>query len=407
MQGGIGRLMRSATGMFARIPGFGHGSSLSTERDSAELERRVTVPILAESSEAAERREIERGFATLADEGLWLSLLDRIRGVDQTRQTFASGHRYFDCALAGALTPVTRHLGPKPKYDAATACLPELQALHASDTRDHMPAVLLARAKIEIAWSLLGTREPGRAPEQAARSAAIQFESAESAIEGYDPIETNSPMVAEARYLLAPGLDNGGIYLRDWYEDWADLDPSNPNMLATHSRLLMPDRFGTLDEIEREARRAIIRADDGLGIGAYALFWRKPLEIDAGAISHLDPDLFVESILSVLSRYPSQMLTNEFAALLYSLALPRTTESRAVAARNAPIRERLDAGYDQIIREHLKELHAQVWGLSKVSMLLAVAEAMPNEFNSGAILRPGDVGIEAVDEDQGSDDEVA
>ncbi len=404
---GLGRLARGASDMFSRLPGLGHrgdGAVKLSARASAELARRVAVPILAESVEVFERREIERGFARLADEALWHSILDRIRGVDLSRQTFASGRRYFDSARAGALNPVTRNLRPKPKLEAAIAALPNLSSLHAADTRDYMPAVLLARAKIEIAWAMRGAMQPSGVSEKSKRSAAVYFGRAEAAIESFDPIELNSPMLAESRYLITPGIENGGDYLRDWYEDWADLDPSNPNMLATHSRFLMPDWYGDLDEIDYEARRAITRADDGLGFGAYPMFWRRPLEIDASALAKIDPDLFILGVHSALMFYDSQELANEYAALLYRLSRAASSESSDAAARTAPIRARLGEGFAEVVRRHLLELHAPVWGLSEQSLRLAMTEAFPKDYADGAILRPGKHGIEAATPDDGPDD---
>ncbi|MDH3264137.1 MAG: hypothetical protein OEM24_09080, partial [Paracoccaceae bacterium] len=302
--------------LFARLPCLGGrlGRSEQAHHEADELAERIDVPVLRSSPEQNEWSELERGFAALADEGLWMSLLDRLRGVDQSRQRFASGKRYFECALAGAIAPVTRHLGEPARINAANTALAPLTTLHIGNLNDYMPAVLLARALIEIGWAVRGSEPPGETPRDARDAANAYFMRAEAVIEAFDPILENSPMLAEARYRLAPGVEGGPAFLRDWYEDWADLDPSNPAMLATHASLLAPGWFGDYDEIEREARRAVTRAADGIGVGAYPCFWRAPLEADRSAVAWINPETFLAGVHALLEGSRSQALANEFVA---------------------------------------------------------------------------------------------
>jgi hypothetical protein len=321
--------------------------------------------------------------------------MDRLRGVDQTRQQFASGRRYFDCALSGALQPVLQHLGRPPDVDKAMAALAPIASLHQSDTRDYVPAVLLCRALTEIGWALRGPLPPDQVPQEAAKAAAPYFARAEAAISRFDPIEENSPMIAEARYRLVPGIDGGADYLRDWYEDWADLDPSDPEMLTLHSRFLMPAWYGDLDEIEVEARRAAARAKGGLGAGAYAQFWRLPLENDPAALARVDVRLFLAGLHAALEQSGSQALANEYAALLFRLSLPRSTEGRDDAARHAPVREAFAEGFSQVLRRHVLELHPPAWGMDETAVRRVVAGDFDADYAAGAILRVGETGIVA------------
>lgn len=400
---GLGPLSRRAARTLGRLPLVGRltGMSTAAASDRAELERRVVVPILFDWSENAEWREIARGFSALAEEGLWMSVLDRLRGVDQSRQQFASGRRYFDCALTGALQPVTRHLGRTPAIDQALAALAPIASLHETDRRDYMPAVLLSRALSEIGWAVRGPLPPEQVADEAVRAAAPYFDRAEKAIGGFDPIEENSPMIAEARYRLVPGIEGGADYLRDWYEDWADLDPSNPEMLTLHSRFLMPAWYGDLDEIDVEARRAAVRARGELGAGAYAQFWRLPLESEPGALTRINPTLFLSGLHATLARSKSQALANEYAALLFRLSLPRSAERRDEVARYAPIREVFAQGFSEVLRRHVQELHPPAWGMDETALRRVVAGDFDADYAAGAILRTGEAGIVAELPDEG------
>lgn len=381
--------------LFARLPGLRGrlGRAAPGPGEAEEIAQRVDIPVLRKSPEQDEWREIERGFAALADEGLWMSLLDRLRGVDQSRQRFASGKRYFECALAGAISPVTRHLDEPARIDAATSALAPLTTLHIGHLNDYMPAVLLARALIEIGWAVRGPVPPGETPRDAQDAARAYFARAEAVIEAFDPILENSPMLAEARYRLAPGVEDGPDFLRDWYEDWADLDPSNPGMLATHASFLTPEWYGSYDEIEREARRAVKRAADGIGIGAYPCFWQAPLEADRTAVARIDPEAFLAGIHMLLEGRRSQALANDFVALLFRLTLPSTAETSEQAERAKPVRARLALGLREVILRHLTELQAPIWGIEETAIRRAIAHVFADDLAEGAVLRAADEGI--------------
>lgn len=391
--------------LFARLGGRGEAvapnSAVPALREAGALVERVEVPVLRKSPEQDEWREIERGFAALADEGLWISLLDRLRGVDQTRQHFASGRRYADCALAGAITPVTRHLGEPARIDAAAAALAPLTTLHIGNLNDYMPAVILARALIEIGWAVRGPLPPSETPREAIEAAMSYFARAEAVLDSFDPILENSPMLAEARYRLAPGVDGGVGYLRDWYEDWADLDPANPNMLATHAGYLCPDWYGDYDEVEREARRAVRRAADSLGPGAYVRFWQAPLEADRAAVSCIDPELFLQGVHKLLEGGHSQALANEFVALLFRLTLPGASDSAGQAERAEAVRARLAAGLREVALRHLAELQAPVWGIEDDAIRRAIAHVFADDLHRGAVLVAGENGLSLLTGDAG------
>lgn len=390
--------------IFARLGGRAEPAApapIRALREAGMLVDRVEVPVQRKSPEQDEWREIEKGFAALADEGLWISLLDRMRGVDQSRQRFASGRRYADCALTGAITPVTRHLGAAPRIDAATAALAPLTTLHIGNLNDYMPAVLLARALIEIGWTVRGPLPPDETARDAREAAQSYFARAEAVLESFDPILENSPMLAEARYRLAPGVEGGAAYLRDWYEDWADLDPADPEMLATHAGLLVPEWFGDYDEIEREARRAARRAADSIGEGAYACFWKAPLEADRAAVAGIDPDLFISGVHALLAGGRSQALANEYVALLFRLTLPGGTESPAAAERAYEVRARLAEGLREVALRHLTELQAPVWGIEEDAIRRAMAQIFAADLAQGAVLVAEETGLRLVGTEDG------
>lgn len=361
------------------------------------LKQRLDVPFLATAPERNLRGEIENGFAGLADSGSWPSLLDRLRGLDLSRQQLPSGKRLFECALAGALAPVTRHLGPEPDIAAALEAAERIAEVAAAHPRDYMPAAIQSRALTAIGQALRGDGRVFGGPEAMAQAARESYAAAEAAIERFDPIEENSPILAEARYRLAPGVEGGLGFLRDWYEDWADLDPSNPQMLMTHSGLLMPGRYGDLDEIERESRRAVARAADGLGNGAYVFFWITPLAEDPALLARIDAGLFVAGIRETLAVTMSQHLANSFAALLWRLSRPLRDGAAEAAESTAESRAILRDGFADILRQSLREVHQPLWEMETREIRAVIAEVFEAELSAGETIGPTESGLGPVE----------
>lgn len=389
---GRGWIAQSAARLFSRL---GLQRQPGPAGEDA-LVRRIDVPVLVTAPEPAEWAEIQAGFAILAEQGLWLSVLERLRGVDQSRQQFVSGKRYFDCALAGALSPVTKHLRPELNLPDAQAALAVFERVRADQRNDYMSAVLLAGALTEIGYALRGEAPPRRLPPAREPRERPFFARAEEVLEAFDPIQENSPMLAEARYFLIPGIDGGEKVLNDWYEDWADLDPSNPFTLMAHGRFLMPDWYGSYEAIAREARRAVARAVEGLDAGAYLYVWRAALEAAPTEVVRVDTRMMLDGVEKTLSATMSQHLANDFAGMLLRLSRPGPGEDPAAGARAAPARDRLRRGFGQVLRRHLREIHAPLWQINVPSIRAAIAEEFAAELAQGLIVRPGSTGLEAM-----------
>jgi hypothetical protein len=363
-----------------------------------DVARRIEVPLTETAPELHQWREIQSGFAKLAERGLWPSLFDRLRGTDQSRQEFSSGLRYCDCALSGAMDLVTRHLEGEggPRIEDALAELPLIETLRSASPRDYVPAVVLARSLIAIGEAIRGAAPPSRTPADRLAAARPHYARAEEVLEAFDPIERNSPMIAEARYRLVPGVRDGVDFLRDWYEDWADLDPANPIMLTTHSHALFPTWYGSYAEIELEARRAAERASDSIAAGAYAWFWWEALDTDpAPALTELDVVLFFDGMHQLLGKSSSQDLVNRAAALLYRVGHAEIDPGASDAGKAILRREAFRRGFGEVLRRHLRELHTVHWPYSPDGIRAAVAQAFLEDLAGGAVIAPGKRGLEA------------
>lgn len=398
-----GRLIRAVKGVKKGISGKvaeNHEAVSELEkghekwRDPVILQQRITVPWHFASPELQERIETISEFEGLAKSDSWSELLSTLKELDQTRQRRNSGVRFYEAALLGARSTVTRNLEDTIKLDQAREALEKLKSMQTERPNDYAAAVIVARALIDLGWAERGSTE-GAATSAGLAAFRGRFAEAETILEKFDPIEENSPMLAEARYLLAPGIDGGVKFLRDWYEDWADLDPSNPTLLETHSRYLMPQWYGSFEEINKESRRAGVRAKNELAAGAYTYFWLTPLSRDE-ALAKLNPNLFIEGMHDILMRTKDQRLANAFAAKLYRLGYRSRGRTRHASKKTVKIRARLAKGFGEIVRHHLREIHTLNWSTDDAGIRLAIAQAFGDELNKGAHIRPGSDGLEAI-----------
>lgn len=363
-------------------------------RSPAVLARRINVPWHFASPELQERVETISEFEALAQTSQWPELLERIKELDQTRAQRLSGARIYEAALLAARSSVSRNLEDRRKADQARAGLETLKAICATHPDSYVAAVILAQAHMDMGWAERGG-EHGKASAAGLAAFRKQFSIAEQAISKFDPIEENSPMLAETRYLLAPGVEGGVKFLRDWYEDWADLDPSNPKMLETHSRYLMPQWYGDYTEVDKEARRAAVRSNNELGSGAYALFWLTPMTREE-SLGKLDADLFIKGLHDLMLRTGDQGQANAYAAKLFRIGHRSRGRTRRVSRKGLRMRARLEKGFEEIIRHHLREIHTMHWCTDDAGIRAAIARIFDAELGKGAFIQPGSGGLEAV-----------
>lgn len=385
--------------LFVTVPRVALGGSAEPpERPRrAELPSRIDVPFYTAPPEAGLARAAKAEFALLVRSQRWPELLARMRGLDRSRGTFKSGERAYRPALNGAIAAVVEPLAePETGLRKAEAALAELETMFKAHAEDYTAAVILAHALFALAWTYRGGDAGDLAVEPSAEAEFSRlFAHAEAALDPFDPLEEDSPMLAEARYMLVAGVADGSEYMRDWYEDWADLDPVNPEMLRVHSRFLMPQWFGDYAEIEREARRAQKRAGEALGPGAYAAFWREPLARDPAALDHVDVGLFLDGVDRWLKKSRSQLLANQLGALLLRLSKRKLAARRPLAEGETDAPTALAAGFSHLLRAHLREIHLEEWEIGEDRIRALLVAEFRDELLEGARLVVGEAGLMA------------
>lgn len=362
----------------------GEGSALG-----GRLEGRLHVPVLAQSGEADLWDATLAEYAALAMAGDWERLLADLHGADIAR-SFAPG----GCSLAGLISEGGRAALAaalaRGDWSAALAeveVLTQMQEAHGSDP---MAACLLAQAHLDYAAARRKSAPGPGIPREIWQEVTHQTALAEAILEPFDPIEEDSPLIAGTRYLLVRGIADGAAQCRDWYEDWSDLDPTNPEPHLTHAADLMPKWFGTLHGFDAEARQAMRRTRPSTGAAAYALFQMAAAECLGDLPPNLDVPLYVEGLHDHFHAAPSQYRANIVAAALARLdrdiALAVLSPDHAALVRDA---------LAEHLRHGLREVHLSAWRQGEAGYHYALSQVFAEELAKGAHIYPGSDGLVA------------
>ncbi|MDW4497477.1 hypothetical protein R5H30_05750 [Sulfitobacter sp. D35] len=302
----------------------------------------------------ARRRDVLRDEGhQLAAQGQWHRLSERLADCDAARDKTPGGKPKAELLAQGA----RRHLAPRLdriQRRGPSARDAHLRALFARTVDDPMLAAVLAVAHVDAARAKTSRR---LFRKRRAVLAARHFERAEALLRPHEARAIGAPLVAAATCgLLAGRVDARHRVVPD-YETLIDLDMDNPAPMRSLGRQLLPTAFGARDTLEREAVRCAARTRARWGEGGYTWVMLDAIRIDDAACAALDVDFFIDGLRDILARDPSQTTVNLFAAALSTLR----TDAPSPSPRADANRARIAACADWIVRDHLRELHPDVW----------------------------------------------
>ena len=156
------------------------------------------------------------------------------------------------------------------------------------------------------------------------------------------------------------GIEDGDALCRDWYEDWSDLDPTNPEPHLAHAVHLLPPWFGTMAAFDDEARTALYRTRPESGAAAYALFHLAATEVLGDLPLGADAELFMAGLTDFFHGTGCQHRANIVAAALTELHHSLSGGAPEAHRRNAK-RQAVKESLDRHLRENLREFHLSAW----------------------------------------------
>ncbi|KIC49193.1 hypothetical protein RA29_11840 [Tateyamaria sp. ANG-S1] len=218
-------------------------------------------------------------------------------------------------------------------------------------------AAIVANAHMDIGWAWRGTGWEVEVPARNREAFAAHFDRAADILIEHDARGENCPMLAAADCALITGRGGSPREVVSRYETWIELDPHNARAFRAMGTHLLPRWHGSYERLELEARRAAGRTYDLWGTGAYAWVMFDAIAQDSAACARLDLDFFLDGLNDILKRTNDQHTVNLLAAYCTNTmgATPTGHDETDY------IRIQIAAAADEIVREHLTELHPMLW----------------------------------------------
>lgn len=337
------------------------------------LRRRIDLPVQAVSVRMEDIEAIRANARAILTSGGADALFRQIALWDQARARTAHGDRM---ARLGAEVALDMMINPTSQQGPGLAAFED----HLARTPDDPVAAALA------AMAHLCIARPEGLPVPALQRDHLGR--AEDILEPFEPAAHGSTLVAEARYRLQAAIPPQLTRIREAHDDWADLDPTDPVVWATHGATLLAGGFATPSEVVASALRAEWQTSRWLGRGGYALALLPALEGSAGIMPRLDPEHLVAAVLDLARHHRADKHeVNLLAARLARLASMAPPESRRL----------FQTVYRQVLEDSLNTLIPSAWGCAEISARRAIAHAFLPELRAGARLRATAAGLRLCD----------
>lgn len=352
------------------------------------LDGRVHVPVLDVASEITACAQISATYAQMAAEDRWKQLLDAMCDADQSRASAPGGHRLADLISRGARASLTKAL-EKRDWETADAEIDRFEAVRSAHPDGYGAAHLLAQAHLDIGWARRSAEPGPGVPRDIWQLFLNHTALAEAALDDLDPIQEMSPLLAGTRYFLVRGIEDGESLFRDWYEDWSDLDPTNPAPHNAHAAHLLPNWFGTLVDFDREARAAMARTAHCSGASAYAVLYLAAAETHGAYPEGMDLPLFLGGLMDFYRATCCQYRANIVAGALTELHHSYAQDAKPGSARLTVLRDALA----EHLRENLREFHLPAWENGQSCIQYALEQVFAKELARGEHIYVGAEGL--------------
>ncbi|MGV6850172.1 MAG: hypothetical protein ACWA5A_17500, partial [Marinibacterium sp.] len=325
--------------------------------------RNLDIPVRDSGTDEHARKEVLDRGRFLARQDRWADLTQAICQAEADRATTPGGMPIADLLALGARTDVVL-AAEHALLDGASANTPPLcdgiaalEGLVEEFPNDPTIAMIVAQAHMDIGQAWRGTGWDVTIPAQNRKQFLAHYARAGDLLAPYCGIELSSPSLAAARCALLVADPDPRSRVADDYEDLIDLDPHNHRHMIALGRQLLPNRFGSYDQLDLQARRTAARMHDVWGAGGYSWVWLDVIASDDDACSHVDVDYFIDGLRDIVRKRPDQYMINTLAAYCAVSMRQRTGFDTAADF----VRIRIAACARWLIRDHLTEVHPLIW----------------------------------------------
>ncbi|MEK6216951.1 MAG: hypothetical protein N2B03_06990 [Boseongicola sp.] len=331
---------------------------LTVKDNTPQMPRELKIPVVQNDPDQIDCADVINRVSHLAVEGNWEVLASEIANWEQRLDATPGGTRNHEIAVETCLTGLRALLDDAPRdtlsaLDKAGREVDRFVARYMNSPEDHIFAVLAARAHLMVAASCSAEFWPEAEQGAAWRQMAHHYLHAEAILTPFDAVEFMSPLLAGACYELALGMPDGGNGKQSAFEDWIDLDPSNPAIYAAHVPSFLTGEDSDIDRLLTEAERADERTNEALGHGGYVLCLLPAISEDPSLRSIVEPDRFASGLMDLARLSGTQAEVNWAAATLARALDESSAEAYAV----------MQSAFDALVRRNLSVIYPRLWGM--------------------------------------------
>lgn len=336
-----------------------------------DLLSRLEIPINASTPDQIESEQIRDHGQFLARQERWDELEELIRTHDQNRATTATGTPLAELMLFGARSDVVRvaehallHGRPAEGADFLSG-IEALESLLEDYPKSYPMALVVAHMHIDIGWAWRGAAAKDDVRDVNRDAFQAHFDRAADILKQYCPKQCFSPALSAARCALLPGSAQPLNTLCVEFESLIQLDPLNPRHMRALGNYLLPRWYGDFSQLDLQARRIAAQTYDIWGAGAYAWVWFDALLVDPNGLEMMEVEYFIDGVTDALDRRGDQHSANLMAAHLYRSWQHARSQYGADGLRE-DLPPALRAGFDMVVREHIREIHPLIWGHAEI-----------------------------------------
>ena len=239
---------------------------------------------------------------------------------------------------------------------------------------DSLPAaVLAAEAHMEVGWLYRGGGTIDTVSGEAMGHMQDHFERAREILRPLEVAKRGSAVLAAANFRLAVGLCDSETLFHAARNIWADIDPSDPEMMGQVAFHLLPRWYGSYAELHRAALDLARRSD--LGDSAYTMTIMSVAEEEPELVEAIDAERFVKGAFEWLeARSTDQERINRVASATFYLML------QALGAR----RKVLSAALRQLLETKMRTFIIDIWPDALGDIRANLALLFGDELKAGA-----------------------
>lgn len=258
---------------------------------------------------------------------------------------------------------------------------------------------ILAQISIAQAWDAQGQTKSLNFSKVRRLASRGHVVCAIEAIAHLDPTQLKSPLLASVHFALLPFLSDPKSKLSRYYEARVHLDPEDIAPHYSMGRMMLPQWFGSNDQLEILGRQAVAWTHRRTGAAAYCALYNGALARDGAPLFLLDPELFeegTEDLIRYRKRDPSHV--PKVVETLWGHAnmdYPEGLDPQERATWDGKCKRMGELSLD-MVRMHLTAIHPESWQNGLDGAMTFVERAMHAELEAGATVHINRSGLKVV-----------